>query len=74
VDLKPIPTKPYTSRTNSKAERFNKTVHGEWAYALPFQTSKKRNRWLPSYLGLYNKRRCHMALSSLSPQRLLRAE
>ena len=55
-----------------------KTLLGEWAYAMPFQTSVERNRWLPRYLGLYNGRRCHMALGGLSPQqylqRLLNAE
>ncbi|MEB3202407.1 MAG: DDE-type integrase/transposase/recombinase, partial [Synechococcus sp.] len=78
MDLKHSRTKPYTPRTNGKAERFIKTLLGEWAYAIPFQTSVERNRWLPRYLGLYNGRRCHMALGGLSPQqylqRLLNAE
>ena len=55
-----------------------KTLLAEWAYAMAFQTSDERNRWLPRYLGLYNDRRCHMALGGLSPkqrlQRLLIAE
>lgn len=71
LDLKSIRTKPYTPRTNGKAERFIKTLLGEWAYAMPFQTSEERNRWLPRYLGLYNGRRCHMALGGLSPQQCL---
>ena len=78
LDLKPIRTRPYTPRTNGKAERFIKTLLGEWAYAMPFQTSAERNSWLPRYLGLYNGHRCHMALGGLSPQqslqRLLKAE
>jgi hypothetical protein len=78
LDLKPIRTRPYTPRTNGKAERFIKTLLAEWAYAMAFQTSDERNRWLPRYLGLYNDRRCHMALGGLSPkqrlQRLLIAE
>lgn len=48
-----------------------KTLLGEWAYAMAFQTSEERNRWLPRYLGLYNDRRCHMALVGLSPQQCL---
>jgi transposase InsO family protein len=77
--LKPIRTKPYTPQTNGgKAERFIKTLLSEWAYAMPFQTSDERNRWLPSYLGLYNRPRSHMALGGLSPQQrlnqLLKAE
>ena len=73
MDLKPIRTKPYTPRTNGKAERFIKTLLGEWAYAMAFQTSDERNRWLPRYLALYNGRRCHMALGGLSPQQRLAA-
>ena len=71
LDLKPIRTRPYTPRTNGKAERFIKTLLAEWAYAMAFQTSEERNRWLPRYLGLYNGRRCHMGLGGLSPQQCL---
>jgi hypothetical protein len=59
--IKPIRTKPYTPQTNGKAERFIKTLLNEGAYAMPFQTSNERNRWLPRYLGLYNSRRSNMA-------------
>ena len=71
MDLKPSRTRPYTPRTNGKAERFIKTLLGEWAYAMAFQTSEERNLWLPRYLALYNGRRCHMALGGLSPQQRL---
>jgi transposase len=71
LDHKPIRTKPYTPRTNGKAERFIKTLLSEWAYAMAFQTSQERNRWLPRYLALYKGRRCHMALGGLSPQQRL---
>lgn len=71
LDPKPIRTRPYTPRTNGKAERFIKTLLTEWAYAMAFQTSEERNRWLPRYLGLDNGRRCHMALGGLSPQHCL---
>ena len=78
MDLKPVRTRPYTPRTNGKAERFIKTLLDEWAYAMLFQTSAERNSWLPRYLGLYNGHRCNMALGGLSPQqslqRLLNAE
>jgi transposase InsO family protein len=42
--IKAIRTKPYTPQTNGKAERFIKTLLNEWTYAMPFQTSKERNR------------------------------
>ena len=68
LDLKPIRTRAYTPQTNSKAERFIKTLLAEWAYVIAYQTSEERNRWLPRYLGMYNGNRCHMALGGLSPQ------
>jgi transposase InsO family protein len=71
LDLKPIRTKPYSPRTNGKAERFIKTLLGEWAYVIAYQTSEEHNRWLPRYLEIYNGRRCHMALGGLSPQQCL---
>jgi transposase InsO family protein len=73
LDLRPIRTKPYTPRTNGKTERFIQTLCREWAYGMAFQTSEERKRWLPRYLGLYNQRRCHMALGGLSPQQRLNA-
>ena len=76
--LIPIRTRPYTRRTNGRAEWFIKTLLAEWAYAMAFKTSEERNRWLLRYLELDNGRRCHMALGGLSPQqslqRLLPAE
>jgi len=69
--LKPIRTNPYTPRTNGKAERFIQTLCREWAYGMPFPTSEERKWWLPRYLGLDNRRRCHMALGGLSPQQRL---
>jgi transposase InsO family protein len=60
-------TRPYTPRTNGKAERFIKTLVHEWAYGLSFQSSEERNRWLSRYLAIYNGRRCHMALAGRTP-------
>ncbi len=36
LGLKHIPTRPYTPRTNGKAERFIQTICREWAYGMPF--------------------------------------
>jgi len=63
LGLIPKRTRPYTPRTNGKAERFIKTLLAEWAYSMAFQTSQERNRWLPRYLAIDNGRRCHMALA-----------
>jgi len=65
--LKHIRTRPYTPRTNGKAERFIKTLLAEWAYSMAVQTSEERNRWLPGYLAIHDGRRCHMALAGRTP-------
>jgi len=69
--LKHIRTRPYTPRTNGKAERFIQTLCKEWAYSMPFQNSVERNLWLPRYLSIYNHLRKHSALSARSPQQRL---
>lgn len=69
--LKHIRTRPYTPRTNGKAERFIQTLCKEWAYAMPFQNSQERNAWMPRYLSIYNRLRKHSALSGRSPQQRL---
>ncbi|WP_255510989.1 hypothetical protein [Cyanobium sp. LEGE 06113] len=35
---------------------------------MSFQTSEERNQWLSRYLGIYNGRRCHMALGGITPR------
>jgi len=71
LKLKHIRTRPYTPRTNGKAERFIQTLCKEWAYAIPFQNSQERNAWLPRYLSIYNRIRKHSALGGRSPQQRL---
>jgi transposase InsO family protein len=71
LGLKHIRTRPYTPRTNGKAERFIQTLCKEWAYSMPFQNSVERNLWLPRYLSIYNRLRKHSALGGRSPQQRL---
>jgi transposase InsO family protein len=71
MGLKAKKTRPYTPRTNGKAERFIKTLLEEWAYVMPYSNSAARNELLPAYLRIYNGRRCHMALGGLTPQQRL---
>ena len=67
LGLTPKRTRPYTPRTNGKAERFIKTLLAEWAYSMAFQTAAERNHWLPRCLAIYKGRRCHMALAGRTP-------
>ena len=60
-------TRPYTPRTNGKAERFIQTMLREWAYARPYRTSGWRRRALKPWLGYYNHRRPHSALRDQAP-------
>ena len=47
LGLRHIRTRPYTPRTNSKAERFIQTSLREWAYARAYNTSNDRAAQLP---------------------------
>ena len=47
LGLKHIRTKPYTPKTNGKAERFIQTALREWAYAHAYQNSRQRSGELP---------------------------
>jgi transposase InsO family protein len=71
LSLTHIRKRPYTPRTNGKAERFIQTLCREWAYGMPFQNSEEHNKWLPHYLSIYNRLRKNTALGGRSPQRQL---
>jgi transposase InsO family protein len=60
-------TRPYTPRTNGKAERFIQSALREWAYARPYYTSAERARLLPGWLEHYNCARPHAGLAGLPP-------
>jgi len=65
--LKHIRTKPYTPRTNGKAERFIQTALREWAYAQAYDTSDRRAEELPRWLHRYNWHRPHASLKAQTP-------
>ncbi len=60
-------TKPGCPWTNGKAERFNRTLLNEWAYARPWTSNTLRRRALDRFLNHYNTRRGHSALSGHPP-------
>jgi transposase InsO family protein len=59
-------TRPYTPRTNGKAERFIQTALREWAYVRTYQNSNERSQELRPWLHQYNWHRPHASLG-LSP-------
>jgi transposase InsO family protein len=60
-------TRPYTPRTNGKAERFIQTLLREWAYRRAYATSGQRRDALPAWLYYYNWQRGHGALHGQAP-------
>ena len=67
LGLKHIRTKPYTPKTNGKAERFIQTSLREWAYARAYPTSEHRKQALIPWLHNYNWHRPHGSLQSMPP-------
>ena len=67
LKLKHIRTKPYTPRTNGKAERFIQTSLREWAYARAYLNSRQRARELPFFLHRYNWHRPHASIGRMPP-------
>jgi transposase InsO family protein len=70
--LKHKRTRPYTPRTNGKAERFIQTSLREWAYACPYASSQERRTALMPWLDHYNTERPHTALARHPPAARLR--
>jgi transposase InsO family protein len=60
-------TRPYRPQTNGKAERFNRTLLAEFAYARPWTSNNQRRAGLPDWVEHYNTRRAHSALGGRPP-------
>lgn len=60
-------TRPYTPRTNGKAERFIQTSLREWAYAKAYQTSAGRTAALAPWMLGYNTTRTHSGIKHQTP-------
>ncbi len=67
LGLKHIRTRPYTPKTNGKAERFIQTALREWAYAKAYQHSNHRGADLPIWLHRYNWHRPHGSIGAKPP-------
>ena len=71
LGVRHIRTRPYTPKTNGKAERFIQTLLREWAYAIPFSSSHARAADLPRWLTWYNQQRPHGSLDRRTPAQAL---
>ena len=60
-------TRPYTPKTNGKAERFIQTALREWAYARAYHNSDQRSAELLHWLHRYNWHRPHGSLKANTP-------
>ena len=67
LGIRHIRTRPYTPKTNGKAERFIQTALREWAYARAYETSDQRAKDLPRWTHMYNWHRPHSAIKSKPP-------
>jgi transposase InsO family protein len=63
--------RPYTPRTNGKAERLIQTLLREWAYRRAYPSSQQRTDALPAWLYYYNRHRGHGALRGRPPMSFL---
>ena len=67
LGLKHIKTKPYTPRTNGKAEAVIRILQREWAYAYVYPSSRHRAQALSGWTRWYNNHRPHGSLDSNPP-------
>ncbi len=71
-DIRQSFTRPYTPKTNGKAERFIQTLKRRWAYRYVFRTSAQRAASLRPWITHYNHRRPHRSLGKRTPMARLR--
>lgn len=67
LGIRHLRTKPYSPRTNGKAERFIQTALREWAYARSYDSSSHRAAQMPVWLHHYNWHRQHASLNYQPP-------
>jgi len=67
LGIRHIRTRPYTPKTNGKAERFIQTALREWAYARAYPNSDARAAELPIWLHRYNWHRPHGGIKYKTP-------
>ncbi|MEZ4368772.1 MAG: IS481 family transposase [Kofleriaceae bacterium] len=65
-------TRPYTPRTNGKAERFIQTLLRLWAYVRPYGSSDERAAALDPWMRWYNRQRPHGSLDGKAPIEMIK--
>ncbi len=72
LGIRHIYTRPYTPRTNGKAERFIRTLKEQWAYGATYQSSAHRARALQPWTNRYNRHRPHAGIGMQTPMSRLK--
>lgn len=67
LGVRQLRTRPYTPRTNGKAERFIQTLVRQWAYGRVYPSSAQRRARLSAWLHYYNVHRGHTSLAGRPP-------
>ncbi len=67
LGIRHLRTRPRRPQTNGKAERFIRTMLGEWAYGAIYASSHERTGALDGWLWRYNHHRPHNALGRKPP-------
>lgn len=67
LELRHLRTRPYTPKTNGKAERFVQSSLREWAYARRYQHSEERRAELAVWNRHYNLERPHHGIGRKPP-------
>jgi transposase InsO family protein len=65
--IRHLRTRPYTPRTNGKAEAMVKILLNGWAYTRPYGSDAERSAALAPFVDFYNRERPHGGLSGARP-------
>ena len=65
--IRHVTIRPYRPQTNGKAERFNRTLVDEWAYARAYRSNAERTDALAGFLIDYNYERTHSGIHNRPP-------
>ncbi len=67
LGIRHLRTRPYTPRTNGKAEALVKILLNGWAYARAYDSDAERSAALEPFVRFYNRRRPHGGLNGARP-------